>query len=260
MFPAERRRVLLEAVLAAGAASLRELCELTDASEVTVRRDLQGLERAGLIVRSRGGALAPPLDVPEPSYSAKTQVAAAEKVAIAQRAAELVRDGDSVVIGAGTTTQMLARAIAPRQGVTVVTNSVLVAEVLAYAHGVDVVMTGGHLRGPTFSLIGAAAERSLATIHAAKVFLSGNGLTAGRGLSTPNPGVAGMDRAIAAAGRDVVVLADHTKIGVDALVQTVPPELIGVVITDAGTAAADLAALRAAGVTVIVAGRSVARA
>lgn len=253
MFPAERRRILLEAVLRSGAASIRVLCELTGASEVTVRRDLRDLERDGLIVRSRGGALAPPADVPEPSYSAKTQVAAAEKVAIAQRAAELVHDGDSLVIGAGSTTQLFARAIAPRRDLTVVTNSVLVAEVLAYAHGVDVVMTGGHLRGLTFSLTGAAAERSLATIHAGKVFLSGNGLTAQRGLSTPNPGVASMDRAIAAAAREVIVLADHTKVGADALVQTVPPERIGTVVTDSTTAAADIAALRGAGIEVIVA-------
>ncbi len=253
MFPAERRRVLLDAVLRAGAVSLRDLCRLTDASEVTVRRDLQGLERDGLIVRSRGGALAPASEVPEPSYSAKTSVATAEKAAIAQRAAGLIRDGDSVVIGAGSTTQLLARAIATRRDLTVVTNSVLVAEVLAAAPRVEVTMTGGHLRGATFSLIGAAAESSLAAIRADRAFLSGNGLTAERGLSTPHPGVASMDRALAAAAPEVVVLADHTKIGVDALVQTVAPDHISTLVTDAGTDARQLAALRAAGIDVLVA-------
>lgn len=253
MLAAERRRVVLEAVLRHRAIAMNELAELTGASAVTLRRDLKELEDQGLVRRSRGGALAPEPEPDEPSYSAKTTVAPAAKVAIAHRAAELVRDGDSVIIGAGTTTQMLARAIASRRDLTVVTNSVLAAEALAYAPGIEVVMTGGHLRGSTFSLIGAAAERTLSTIHAERVFLSGNGLTAERGLSTPHAGVASMDRALAAAAREVVVLVDHTKVGVDALVQTVPVERIGVVVTDSGADTAAVRRLRAAGIHVDVA-------
>lgn len=250
MFPAERRQVMLDAVLRSGAASLRDLAELTAASEVTVRRDLQELESLGLVIRSRGGALAPVSDTPELSYSAKTLVATAEKVSIGQVAASLVRDGDAVILGAGTTTQMVARALAARSGLTVVTNSVLVAQELADARGVEVVMTGGHLRGSTFALIGAAAERSLEAIRASRVFLSGNGMTAERGLSTPHAGVASMDRAMAAAAAEVIVLADHTKVGVDALVQTVPPERIAVLITDADSNPDEIAALERAGVKV----------
>lgn len=253
MFPAERRQVLLSEVLRTGAASLRQLCELTDASEVTLRRDLRELESQGLLVRSRGGALAPP-DEAEPSYLAKTRVAPVAKTEIARAAAELVDDGDSVILGAGSTTQLLAQALVRRRDLTVITNSLLVAQALASAPGVDVVVTGGHLRGSTFALIGAAAEQSLSALRASTAFLSGNGMTAERGLSTPHSEVASMDSAMAAAAQDVVVLADHTKIGVDTLMQTVPPERIGMLITDAAANPDELRCCRDAGIDVVVCG------
>lgn len=113
-------------------------------------------------------------------------------------------------------------------------------------------ITGSSLRGSTFALIGPAAEKSLATIHALKAFLSGNGLSAERGQSTPNATVASMDRAMTAAARQVIVLADHTKVGIDAMVQTVPVEGISTLVTDAETDRTQLDALRAAGVDVSV--------
>ncbi len=253
MFPAERRRLILELVLRDGAMSLRELASTARTSEVTVRRDLRQLEGEGLLVRRHGGAMAPTPDPHEPTYSEKSQVAGREKAAIAAAAAELVTEGDAVLIGAGTTTQAFARRLVRLADLTVVTNSILVAQMLANAPGIEVTITGGSLRGSTFALIGPAAEKSLATINATKAFLSGNGLSAERGLSTPNATVASMDRAMAAAARQVIVLADHTKVGIDAMVQTVPVEGISTLVTDAETDRAQLDALRAAGVDVSVA-------
>jgi DeoR/GlpR family transcriptional regulator of sugar metabolism len=210
MFPAERRRLILELVVRDGAASLRDLAAAVDTSEVTVRRDLRQLESEGLLERRHGGALAPSNGPHEPTYSEKSQVAGREKAAIAAAAAELVVEGDAVLIGAGTTTQALARRLLRHHDLTVVTNSILVAQALAGANGIEVTMTGGSLRGSTFALIGPSAEQSLAHLHATKVFLSGNGLSAQRGLSTPNATVASMDRAMAAAAIQVIVLDDHT--------------------------------------------------
>lgn len=252
MFPAERRQMVVDIVTRQGAQSVAELAAATGASAVTVRRDLADLQTRGLLLRRHGGAVAPGFETHEPSYAEKTGVAAEAKAAIGVVAATLVRPGDSVILGAGTSTQALARALHNASDLVVVTNSVLVAQELANAPGVEVVMTGGNLRGSTFSLIGAAAERSLAAISASRTFLSGNGMTAERGLSTPHAGVASMDRALAAAAREVVVLADHTKIGVDALVQTVPPEGIATVVTDGGTDRRSVASLRRAGITVLV--------
>lgn len=253
MFAAERRQRILDLVRSSGAISLRELARQVQTSEVTVRRDLRALESEGLLDRRHGGAVLPGGLAHEPSYSEKSHVAAAAKAAIAELAASLVNDGDALVVGAGTTTQALARQLTRFTELTVVTNSLLVAQVLARARGIEVVMTGGSLRGSIHALVGSMTEQALASVQGTRVFLSGNGITAERGLSTPNVAVAGVDRALAAAGRDVVVLADHTKVGLDSTMQTVPPTRIGHLITDDKADPAQLAELRSAGVEVHVA-------
>lgn len=253
MFAAERRQRILELVRSSGAISLRELARQVQTSEVTVRRDLRELEAQGLLDRRHGGAVAPGGLSHEPTYSEKALVAADAKAAIAKLAASLVSDGDAIVVGAGTTTQAFAARLAKHHELTVVTNSLLVAEVLAGAHGVDVVVTGGSLRGSIHALVGGTTEQALAGVQGTRAFLSGNGLTAARGLSTPNLTVAGVDRALAAAATEVVVLADHTKIGAEALLQTVAPGDISHLVTDDQADPAELDALREHGVEVRVA-------
>ncbi|MFB9903618.1 DeoR/GlpR family DNA-binding transcription regulator [Allokutzneria oryzae] len=253
MFAAERRQAVLELVRANGMVSLRELARIVQASEVTVRRDLRRLEAEGLLARRHGGAVANEAPSYEPSYTEKTQVASAEKAAIANAAAELVSPGDAIVLGAGTTTQALARRLARLTDLTVLTNSLLVAQAFARSRGIEVLMPGGTLRGSIFALVGTVAEESISGLRMQRAFLSGNGLTAAWGLSTPNVSVAAMDRAMAATAAEVVVLADHTKLGVDTMVQTVPPEGIGHLVTDAAADAEEVAALRDLGIHVHVA-------
>jgi DeoR/GlpR family transcriptional regulator of sugar metabolism len=231
LFAAERRQAILEHVRVNGAASLRDLASAVRTSEVTVRRDIRLLEEEGLLDRRRGGAIWPGGMSHEQSYRQKTRVAAEEKVAIAALAASLVNEGDAVVLGAGTTTYELARVLSRMSDLTVVSNSVLVAQALA-GSAAEVVMTGGSLRGSTLALVGSVAEQSLSKIRVRHAFLSGNGLTPERGLSTPNMVPAGIDQAIARCAQDVVVLADHTKIGVDTMFQTVPVEAIRHLVTD----------------------------
>src|ERR1700712_189275 len=249
MFAAERRPVVLGLVDTRGAVSLHDLAVAVQSSEVTVRRDIQALESDGLVDRRRGGAALPGGLSHEQSYRQKSLVAAAEKAGIGDAAAELVDEGDAIVIGAGTTTEAFARRLVRMKDLTVVTNSLLVAQVLARS-AAEVVMTGGSLRGTTFALVGGATERSFAEVRVRRAFLSGNGLTVERGLSTPNMEVAGVDKAIAAAAQEVVVLADHTKLGVDTMFQTVPTQRIAHLVTDGGGDPVLLADIGAAGVHV----------
>lgn len=253
MFAAERRHVILEMVRSNGAVSLRALAEAVDSSVVTVRRDLRILEEQGLLDRRRGGAAAPGALATEPPYSQKESTASAEKAAIAELAAALVEDGDAIIVGAGSTTHELAKRLVGKRDLTVVTNSLLVGEVLARAPGVEVVMTGGSLRGSTFALVGGSAEQSLHGLRVRMAFLSGNGLTLERGLSTPNMLSSSVDRAIAQAAQHVVVLADHTKIGVETMFQTVATSRIAHLVTDDRADPVALAALAAAGVQLHVA-------
>jgi DeoR/GlpR family transcriptional regulator of sugar metabolism len=256
MFAAQRRQRILDIVRQNGAVSLRELAKVVETSEVTVRRDLRLLESEGLLDRRHGGAVVPGGLSHELTYSQKSHLAADEKQAIAELAADtLVEDGDAIVVGAGTTTEAFARRLARRHDLTVVTNSLLVAQALARARGVEVVMTGGQLRGSIYALVGSAAEQTLSGMRVRRAFLSGNGLTSARGLSTPNTLVASVDKAIARAAEEVVVLADHTKIGEETMLQTVPAEGITHLVTDALADAGERAAFADLAVTVHVAAR-----
>ncbi|ROQ82352.1 Glucitol operon repressor [Streptomyces sp. ADI92-24] len=248
-------------VRANGAVSLRELARVVQTSEVTVRRDVRALEAEGLLDRRHGGAVLPGGFTRESGFPQKSHLATAEKTAIADLAAGLVEEGEAIVVGAGTTTQELARRLARVPGLTVVTNSLLVAQALAHANRVEVVMTGGTLRGSNYALVGSGAEQSLQGLRVSRAFLSGSGLTAERGLSTSNMLSASVDRALVQAAGEVVVLADHTKLGSDTMFQTVPTDLITRLVTDEPAAhddraAAELQALADQGVQIAVAGAS----
>jgi DeoR/GlpR family transcriptional regulator of sugar metabolism len=261
VFAAERRQLILEMVRANGAVSLRELARVVQTSEVTVRRDVRALEAEGLLDRRHGGAVLPGGFTRESGFPQKSHLATAEKTAIADLAAGLVEEGEAIVVGAGTTTQELARRLARVPGLTVVTNSLLVAQALAHANRVEVVMTGGTLRGSNYALVGSGAEQSLQGLRVSKAFLSGSGLTAERGLSTSNMLSASVDRALVQAAAEVVVLADHTKLGTDTMFQTVPTDVITRLVTDEppahdDRAATELQALADQGVQIAVAGAS----
>ena len=134
-----------------------------------------------------------------------------------------------------------------------VTNSLLVAQALMEAPRVEVILTGGTLRRSIHALVGPATEESVRALRASQAFISGNGFSADRGLSTPSPLVAATDRALAGAAQQVVVLADHTKIGQETMCQTVPTARIHTLITDSKAQPAALEAIREAGVDVRVA-------
>jgi DeoR/GlpR family transcriptional regulator of sugar metabolism len=253
MFGPERRRRILEHLRVHGSGTLRDLAALTGSSEVTARRDLRALEAEGHVRRRHGGAVLRGGPAHEPPYAAKARVAAAEKAAIAATAAAWVESGDAVVIGPGTTTRELARRLVDRTDLTVVTNSLLVTEALMDARGVDVIVTGGNLRASIHALVGPATERSLAGLRTLRAFISGNGVTAERGLTTPNPLVASTDRALAAAARQVVVLADSTKIGQDTMCQTIPADAMTHLVVDDGADAGELERLEGIGVAVKIA-------
>jgi len=253
MLALERRRKIADSIRSKGVVSVTEMAEALGTSEITLRRDLRAMAEEGLVVRTHGGAVLPDGLVREPTYTEKASQAAAEKSAIARLAAGMIRPGDSVVLGPGTTTLALARLLVDFPELTVVTNSLLVTQALMPASHVEVILTGGTLRRAIHALVGPSAEDSVRMLRASKAFISGNGLTAERGLSTPSPLVAAADRAMAAAAQQTVVLADHTKIGHETMCQTVPLDRISTLITDAGIDVRQLAAIREAGVEVLVA-------
>ena len=252
MLAVERRRKITESLRSHGVVGVAEMAHSLGTTEMTVRRDLRSMAREGLLVRTHGGAVLPAALGHERGYAEKASQAGAEKAAIARLAAELIRPGDSIVLGPGTTTLALARLLVASPELTVVTNSLLVTQALMGAPHVEVILTGGTLRRSIHALVGPAAEDSVRSLRASQAFISGNGFSAERGLSTPSPVVAATDRALAAAAQQVVVLADHTKIGQETMCQTVPAARVDLLITDSGAPRERLDEIRASGVDVRV--------
>jgi DeoR family fructose operon transcriptional repressor len=258
---AERRRRLLEQVRDRGYVSFRELAEALETSESTVRRDLRSMVADGLITATRGGvgpagaalpAVATAGSAPAPADGRPDPVYA-QRQAIAASAAALIAPGSAVLLGPGRTTTTLAHHLTAISQLTVVTNSITVTSALVAAPQIDVMLVGGALRRSIGAVVGPTTEQALQGLRGAQVFLSGEGVTVERGLTTPNVFAAATDQAMMAAGRQVVVLADHTKLGRDTMCQTVPTDRIDVLVTDSDADPEVVARLRAEGIDVRVA-------
>lgn len=199
-----------------GAVRVSELVRDLGVSDMTIRRDLGVLAEAGLIEKVHGGAtLVADSAAFEPSFAAKTALQQAEKQTIAAAASRLVEPGTAVAMSAGSTTHAVARELVNVPELTVVTNSIHIADVL-YTNGRSdqtVVLTGG-VRTPSDALVGPVAVRALATIHVDLVFMGVHGMTPETGFTTPNMLEAETDRALIASGRRLAVVSDHSKWGV----------------------------------------------
>jgi DeoR/GlpR family transcriptional regulator of sugar metabolism len=236
MLAKQRQDRILDEVRRHGGVRVSDLVDLLGVSDMTVRRDLDVLARKGLLDKVHGGASAPGTrTADEPGFQAKSMRELAEKQAIAQRAAELVRAGTAVGLSAGTTTWALARRLCAIPRLTVVTNSIQVAEVLHEAGRPDqsVVLTGG-IRTPSDALVGPLAVAALSALHLDLVFMGTHGMDDRTGFTTPNLMEADTNRAFVRAARRLVVVADHTKWGVVGLSSFAAPDEADVLVTDSG--------------------------
>lgn len=236
MLASQRRAAILALVEEAGAVRVSELVDQLGVSDMTVRRDIERLDGEGLLERVHGGAIALlPRATDEPGFSAKSSLMTAEKHAIALAAARLVEPGATIGISAGTTTYEFARALHNVPHLTVVTNSVPVAQLLHESGGGShvVVLTGG-VRTPSDALVGPVAVSALQGLHFDRLFLGAHGIDRSAGLTTPNLVEAETNRALVRAGRSVCVLADHTKVGIIGLSTFMQLEEVDTLITDAG--------------------------
>lgn len=213
MFEEERLQRIAEYVQNKSRASVQELCNLFQVSESTVRRDLKELENRSLLKRTHGGAVNFQAVGFEPTYSEKEDKYKDEKELIAKKAAELIEDGDSLIIDSGTTTQYLASELSKFKDLTVVTNSINLMQRLSAIQGINIISTGGALRTNTMALAGPMAENSLERIRVDKAFLGTNGLNIEAGLTTPNIVEASIKQKMISVADQVFIMADHTKIG-----------------------------------------------
>jgi len=246
MLARQRQALILDRVREVGAVRVADLARELEVSDMTVRRDLEVLHDRGLIEKVHGGATAlSGLASYEPGFVAKSSLQQAEKAAIAAAAAAMVEPGMSIAISAGTTTHELAAKVADIPGVTIVTNSVRVADVLYRAGRRDqtVILTGG-VRTRSEALVGPFAVAQLRSVHLDMVFMGVHGMDARAGFTCPNLNEAETERSMIEAGRELVVLADHTKWGVVGIASIARLDQAHALVTDAGLDDPAVAVLR----------------
>jgi DeoR/GlpR family transcriptional regulator of sugar metabolism len=233
--PDERLDRILDLLARQETASLSEVLAATEASEATVRRDLDKLARRGLISRTRGGARrvyrGSPLDE---EFTHRQRRNARAKAAIAMRAADLVPSGATLFLNDGSTTLALAGELTRRDlDLWVATCALNVAELLARESRFDVTVVGGSLRHSSFGTNGPLATEAIRTLHADVAFIGCDGFHVRDGVRSNNVHDAEVGRALSEQADATVVLADASKLGNDALARTIPWEQVDRLVTDA---------------------------
>jgi DeoR family transcriptional regulator, fructose operon transcriptional repressor len=250
LIPEDRRRVIASVVRDRGSVRGRDLVEMLGVTDETIRRDLLHLARSGQIQRSRGGAVSvQPQD--EASTAVRLREHAAEKLAIGALAADLVADGSRVILDSGTTTLCLARALRAKRDLTVVTTAVTHAVELLDVPGTTVVMTGGVIRPLTYGASGDLAVATLREVRVDIVFLAIHSVSVEGGLTYPSYEEVEAKRAMIAAGSRVILLADHSKFGREALVKVAPLTALDTIVTTPGVDPADLEHIRDLGIEIL---------
>jgi DeoR/GlpR family transcriptional regulator of sugar metabolism len=232
----QRQTLILERVREQGGVRVTDLVRELGVSDMTVRRDLELLDERGLIEKVHGGAAA--IDgsaLFEPGFTVKSGLMEAEKGLIAASAASMVAPGTAIAVSAGTTTYALAKRLTDIAGLTVLTNSVPVADVL-YRDGRSdqtVILSGG-VRTPSDALVGPFAVEVIRSLHVDSVFMGTHGMDPRSGLTTPNILEAETNRALIEAGRRLIVLADHTKWGTIGISSVARLEDADTIVSDSG--------------------------
>lgn len=235
--------------------SLSDLSESLGISPATARRDLADLADRRLIARTHGGARLIDSQNELPVNLRDTRFQEAKR-AIAAAVAELIpRQRYAVALSGGSTTANVARALAAHEELTIVTNSLTIAQLVTTYPQLKVIMTGGILRPESLELVGVLAEKTFNAINLGTAILGTDGITAAGGVTTHDETEARTNNAMITHAQRVIVVADGSKIGRLALAQVATIEQVDMLVTDASADDAALAELRSAGVTVVVADR-----
>ncbi|MGB6133384.1 MAG: DeoR/GlpR family DNA-binding transcription regulator [Acidobacteriaceae bacterium] len=253
----QRAKKILQVLLQHGNASVEELVGLLGASAPSVRRDLARLEKRNLVHRTHGGArLASQMQYEafrfDSSFHEREGRFSDEKRRIGLAAAELIREHDTVGFTAGTTPTQVARCIRHRSSIHIITNAVNIGMELSNLPALHVTLTGGTMRwAGAFSLTGPTAIEMLSGVFMDRAFIGATGVDVLRGATTIEPDEAAIFRAMVRQSKEVIVVADSSKIGMVSPALICPAGDIDVLVTDSGIAADALESFRGRGIRVI---------
>ena len=250
----ERRRKILEQVEIEERVTVEELAKRFGTSTVTIRGDLDALAESGALVRTHGGAirrLNPSTDYP---LNLRETVHRAEKVRIGQAAAQLIRDGQTIILDSGTTTVEIARQIKflNLKSITVITNALNIAMELATLPNVSLIMLGGMLRQMPYALVGPQAEQALRDLNADHLFLGGYALDVQVGLMTPDMLEAQLNALMVRVSKEVTAVVDSSKFGQRSLSLIARIDTLHRLITDSKVDPQMVAQLRSRNLEVIL--------
>jgi DeoR family transcriptional regulator, aga operon transcriptional repressor len=249
-----RRAKILEELETKGQVSVTALSKMFDISEVTIRNDLSHLEKQNMLIRARGGAIKVKFykglngneDDSQKEYLK-------EKQQIAKKAINYIDEGDTIALDSGTTTTEIAKNLGHFKQLTIITNALNIASILAEYEGVNIFMPGGSLRKKSLSLVGVLADENFEKFYCDKLFLGADGFDTSHGLSTPNSEEAHLNQIMIKFARKVIVVADSRKFKRRRFAFIGPISAVDMVITDSGIEEEDKIRLEKNGVEVVIA-------
>jgi DeoR/GlpR family transcriptional regulator of sugar metabolism len=236
MIAHQRREKILELLKEDGSAKVIDLAKIFKVTEVTIRQDLEKLEKDGLAFRDHGGAFLNNVEDQVRSFSVANQQNIDKKELIAKKCLELIESGDTIVLDSGSTTTEIAKKLkdSKNKNLTIITNALNIALMLGAEPGIEVIMTGGEFKPPTLSLTGQKAADSFKGINVQKLFLATAGLSLKAGLTYPSISDIVVKKAMIDAAETRYLVADSTKFGKSAFASLGALSLIDYIVTDAG--------------------------
>jgi DeoR family fructose operon transcriptional repressor len=233
MLAVERKLRIVEYVKKNRVASVTTLAKEFQVHEATIRRDLAEIEMEGLLRRTHGGVILDSGANSEAAFSVRANEQLEQKIRIGKRAAEMIEEGDHVILDSGTTTVHIAKQLVDRTGITVVTNDINVAAELRDAKGITLIVTGGILYHSSFMLNGMYTDKLLETLHVQKAFIGTPAIHPKYGLTHPEANLVPTKQGMIRAAQEIIVVADETKIGKVSLHTVAPIQAVHYFVTGA---------------------------
>lgn len=253
LFAEERQSAILEQLRQRGKVTVEELTLTFRVSPPTIRTDLTRLEEQGLLRRTHGGAIAVGNTLYEPPYAERAVLRQSEKRVIARAAAELCHEGETILLDAGTTCYEIALLLKDLRSLTVVTNSIATAQALAENEGIQIVLIGGNVQHRRRATLGALAVQFLDPIQVDRAFVAFSGVHPTAGFTVVDFDAAQVKRKMVEKAKQVIAVADSSKVGQIAFAGVASLAQANLFITDGGILAEDRTALEDAGLRVVVA-------
>jgi DeoR family transcriptional regulator of aga operon len=250
----ERRKGILHQLNETGQVLVHELSKEFEVSEVTIRKDLDQLEKKNTLIRARGGAIRRDGGVGiDYHLSEKDKLHNEEKTKIGKKAAQLINEHDTIIIDSGTTTMEVAKNLTHFKDITVICNALNIISQLSLLNNVNLIIPGGHLRKNSLSLVGPLAEKNLQNLFVDKVFIGVDGFDTKHGIYTPNIEEAYFNEIMIKTSKEVIVVCDSSKFLRRSLAYICDIAKINCVVTDNGIPDEDKNRLEEAGIKVLIA-------